>query len=103
MEQNLLSRVIEKGTQTSIRQSIGEQMLLKASLESQNPPLPDELFVTSYAIIGKKKSSRPPRDLQMRRKKTFVQKVFLELVGKFSEDNLQALLYLDFYQELCNE
>src|ERR1700726_1101108 len=83
------------------RESATPPLFSKSVIEPQNA-LPDELLATSYAIIGKKKSSKSPRDAQRRRQKTFVQKVFLELVQKFSEDDLQSLLYLDFYQELCN-
>ncbi len=103
MKQNLLNRNAVEELQSS--PSLTESLLLKTSIETQNStptPLPDELFATSYAIIGKKKSSKQDREEQTRRKKTFVQKVFLELVSKFSEEDLQALLYLDFYQELCS-
>ena len=116
MEQDLLSpsvaSSIARGVASSVVNSFANRssqidgskrdpLFAKSAIEHQNA-LPDELLVTSYAIIGKKKSSKSPRDMQMRRKKTFVQKVFLELVNKFSEDELQTLLYLDFYQELCN-
>ncbi len=98
MKNDLLSRQTVDGLKSAPK--LTENMLLKSSVESATP-MPDELFATSYAIIGKKKSSKQDRTEQSRRKKTFVQKVFLELVNKFSEDDLQALLYLDFYQELC--
>lgn len=58
-------------------------------------------LITSYAVIGKKKSAKSPRDTYVRRQKTFVQKVFLELIYRFSETTLQALLHLNFYQEIC--
>jgi hypothetical protein len=63
---------------------------------------PDDVMGPSFAIIGRKRLTKAARELRLRRKKTFVQKVFLELVACFSETDMQALLYLDFYQELCD-
>lgn len=81
--------------------TLPESMLLSSPL-SIREEFQDEVMPPSYAIIGKKKSSNSCRDMRLRRKKTFVQKIFLELVNRFSEQSLQALLYLDFYQELCD-
>ncbi|MDB6081028.1 MAG: hypothetical protein JWO53_300 [Chlamydiia bacterium] len=78
-------------------QTLSENMRLTPSLDFQN-----DVRTPSYAIIGKKKITIACRDMRLRRKKTFVQKIFLELINKFSEESLQALLYLDFYQELCD-
>jgi hypothetical protein len=57
----------------------------------------------SYTIIGYKKSKKSTYDFRLRSKKTYVQKVFLELVNKFSDEQIQKLLYLDLYQDVCNE
>jgi hypothetical protein len=72
---------------------------LPPSLEPQTI-LPEELLTTSYAIIGKKKSSKSSKEAILRRKKTFVEKVFIELVKKFPEEEMQKLNWLEFYQDL---
>lgn len=70
--------------------------------QTQQKSAPDDVMGPSFAIIGRKRLTKAARELRLRRKKTFVQKVFLELVNCFSEEDMQALLYLDFYQELCD-
>lgn len=57
----------------------------------------------SHTIIGQKTVSRSAHDLRLRRKKTFVQKVFLELIHKFSDEKIQKISYFNLYQELCIE
>lgn len=57
----------------------------------------------SSITLGYKKASKTTHDFRARRKKTYVQKMFLELVYKFSDAQVQKLLYLDLYQEICNE
>jgi len=61
-----------------------------------------DLGTGSYAMLGHINLPKSAREVRQRRRKTFVQKVFLDLVSKFSEDELQKLLWLDFYQELCD-
>lgn len=63
----------------------------------------DLLHTNSSIVVGYKKSSKSNYDFRERSKKTYVQKVFLELVHKFSDEQIQKLLYLDLYQEICNE
>jgi len=78
---------------------------MKSTLAAQpvtQKTAPDNVMGPSFAIIGRKRLTKAARELRLRRKKTFVQKVFLELVNCFSEEDMQALLYLDFYQELCD-
>jgi|GEM_PF-4403209 len=54
---------------------------------------------SSYTVLGQIKSYRHER---LRRKKPFVQKIFIDFVGRLSPDALQQLCYLNFYQELCS-
>ena len=64
---------------------------------------PNLVQPTSYAIIGHKNTTRSAHDLRLRRKKTFVQKVFLELIHQFSPEEMQKVSYFNLYQELCIE
>ena len=99
MEPDLFSHLrLESSQKPSM---LTDEVLFGANPSPSNS-LTEELLTTSYAIIGKKKSIRSARELRMRCKKTFVQKVFLQIVDKFSEKQLQSLLYLDFFQELCS-
>ncbi|HXF29536.1 MAG TPA: hypothetical protein VN457_06765 [Chlamydiales bacterium] len=96
MQHNLPHHRHEVAMNEAIKETKKE--ILTATMQSA----PDNVMGPSFAIIGRKRLSKAARELRLRRRKTFVQKVFLELVNKFSEIDLQSLLYLDFYQELCD-
>ncbi len=65
--------------------------------------LPNLIKPISYTLVGQKSTFRTAQDCRLRRKKTYVQRVFLELVHKCSEETIQKLAYFNLYQELCIE
>lgn len=53
----------------------------------------------SCELIGTTK--RTAKEWRLRKKQTFVLKVFYDLVRRIKENDLQKLIYLSFYHELC--
>lgn len=89
-------------TQNTLIGDVQAAHTLSEAVLLDNAYAASDLGTASYALLGQIQLPKSARDVRQRRRKTFVQKVFLDLVAKFSEEENQKLLWLDFYQELCD-